>query len=103
VTSLSEPPPPAWHRHQAAGTQTLQGVDLVHGREASDALPAHRHDYLAAVGYVADIPTQMIMKVTHPDLMLELFLWRHRQDYTHHIRSLRRSRGAPNPSPSCGR
>jgi hypothetical protein len=46
----------------------------VHRRESGDPLTAHRDDHLAAVGDVPYISAQVVVKLTHADLILRCIM-----------------------------
>lgn len=59
--------------------------------EASDALASQHDDHLTAIGDMPHIPAQVVVKLTHPYLILDQVLWRHENQYTHHMDAKRPS------------
>jgi hypothetical protein len=64
--------------NEAAGAQICKGVDLVDGDQARDATASHRHDHLAAVLDVMDVPAEAVVQLADAHLRLQSFgMWRH--------------------------
>jgi hypothetical protein len=82
--------PPAAGRvgHKPSRPQVRQRIGkTIHWSEARDAFAAHRHDDFAAVGDMSNVAAEVVVKLTHAHLVLEISLWRHRGKYKHHKRA----------------
>jgi hypothetical protein len=58
--------------HEPSSSQVPERIGTIHGSEARDPLPAHRHDDLPATGDMPDVSAQLIVKLTNTHLMLQL-------------------------------
>lgn len=63
---------------ESARTQIRKWVADIKRREPRDALPAHRHNDLAAFSGVSHVPAELVVQLTHADLALQACsMWRH--------------------------
>lgn len=58
--------------HESPRAQIGERVRRVHWRKAGHSSAAHRHHHLAALGGMAHIPAQLIVKLTNADFGLWL-------------------------------
>jgi hypothetical protein len=58
---------------EAARSQVGEGVVVREARQPRDAATAHRHDDLAALRDVVDVPAELIVQLPDADLVLD---WR---------------------------
>ena len=78
---------------ESACTKLCERVTDLQRGEPRDALPAHRHDDLAAFCGVSYIATELVVQLTHADLALQSWrMWRHGHELRRYMRRRQGSR-----------